>query len=490
MMRLELNHNNTRCVQCRSRSRWIRGRGDSRDAFLERGRDLGSFHQATTMSLDLDWSLLDEQLADGLTATFSKALDTAKRPDFLGPISVSSFDFGIDPPSCEISHIGDIWTDFLNASGDEDDDDEEGEAAFTRVRADARARGRTPGSWQRTASGANEPEGVKVPGHKDPFELERYAAQNLPFYGTHPSHLRTYRNYTPSDVQPVHAAGSSASAFGGPPESVLSPSIAPHWGRAVGVPPTPWSAGAGPWTPAQSPGYFAHWQTFPRDSDALTRAPSYLDAPPSPPHHELSADPAASASGLPTLQLHLSITWPTTTFRLTLATSLRINFPSPMFMSLPLQIGIVGFVFQGTVALALEGERKRVHISILDDPHASPAQSGPSTSASTPAGDGPTMAAHPGSVPAYRSASHTGTGPPLSAGARLLPNLAFESSVGQADKHVLKNVGKVEKFVQDVVRKAIEDEVSLSRLLRKSLGWGGIPLAAHFSSGWLRMPKA
>ncbi|KAK0531045.1 Mitochondrial distribution and morphology protein 12 [Tilletia horrida] len=48
---------------------------------------------------------------------------------------------------------------------------------------------------------------------------------------------------------------------------------------------------------------------------------------------------------------------------------------------------------------------------------------------------------------------------PATPGARLLPSLTLESSVGEQDKHVLRNVGKVEKFVQDMVRKVIEDQL-------------------------------
>ncbi len=41
----------------------------------------------------------------------------------------------------------------------------------------------------------------------------------------------------------------------------------------------------------------------------------------------------------------------------------------------------------------------------------------------------------------------------------ILPNLTFESEVGEHEKHVLKNVGKVEKFVAEVIRKGLEDEL-------------------------------
>ena len=50
-------------------------------------------------------------------------------------------------------------------------------------------------------------------------------------------------------------------------------------------------------------------------------------------------------------------------------------------------------------------------------------------------------------------------GKPLPIGQRLLPTIYIESEIGQADKHVLKNVTRVERFIQDVIRKTVEEEL-------------------------------
>ncbi|KAE8267890.1 hypothetical protein A4X09_0g4439, partial [Tilletia walkeri] len=64
------------------------------------------------------------------------------------------------------------------------------------------------------------------------------------------------------------------------------------------------------------------------------------------------------------------------------------------------------------------------------------------------------------SAAAYLSSSgFFGSPIPATPGARLIPSLTFESSVGEQDKHVLKNVGKVEKFVQDMIRKVVEEQL-------------------------------
>ena len=50
-------------------------------------------------------------------------------------------------------------------------------------------------------------------------------------------------------------------------------------------------------------------------------------------------------------------------------------------------------------------------------------------------------------------------GKPAPVGQRLLPSIFIESEIGQADKHVLKNVTRVERFIQDVIRKTVEEEL-------------------------------
>ena len=59
--------------------------------------------------------------------------------------------------------------------------------------------------------------------------------------------------------------------------------------------------------------------------------------------------------------------------------------------------------------------------------------------------------------PPYSAPPWPSKPPPI--GQRLLPNIFIESEIGQADKHVLKNVTRVEKFIQDVIRKTVEEEL-------------------------------
>ncbi|PWZ00715.1 hypothetical protein BCV70DRAFT_199981 [Testicularia cyperi] len=163
-------------------------------------------------------------------------------------------------------------------------------------------------------------------------------------------------------------------------------------------------------------------------------------------------DTSSSMSALPSLQMHLSLHWPSTTFRLTISTSLLINYPSPAFMSLPLTLSVTGFVMRAGLIVALEGERRRTHICLVED----------EANDDYPAANGVADrdADEHGHAHAHGYAPGPGTaGKKLGPGLSILPNLTFESEVGQTDKHVLKNVGKVEKFVAEVLRKGLEDEL-------------------------------
>jgi len=127
-----------------------------------------------------------------------------------------------------------------------------------------------------------------------------------------------------------------------------------------------------------------------------------------------------------------------------------------MFMSLPIKLSITGLEFDGEVAVAYEGERKRIHLCILDDldPYG-------------PAGDRPkrdNASAASATPPELDDESPPNgisqrPGKPLPVGQRLLPSIYIESEIGQADKHVLKNVTRVERFIQDVIRKTVEEEL-------------------------------
>ncbi|TBU35576.1 hypothetical protein BD311DRAFT_647783 [Dichomitus squalens] len=321
------------------------------------------------MSVDLEWNRLDSSLASTLADLINRQLATTPRPSFIGPIEVTSFDFGSNAPDIELVDLRDIYRDFL-----EDDEEEED--------------------------------------------------------GTHGAPVKVTEFPDDDGFEWVSRKAARGKGVGedGPAYHLLPPHVRYGMGPGMG------GMGMGMDMLHSTP-----FLRSPRDiwSPAFT---SLADLRPSYPSPSLYL---SAMSAHPNIQSHLHITWQSN-LRITLTTSLLINYPSPMFMSLPIKLSVTGLIFNGEVVVAYEGERKRVHLCIVDelDPYG-PLGSDPEDEAPASAGAG----------------GGTRAGKPLPIGQRLLPSIYIESEIGQADKHVLKNVTRVERFIQDVIRKTIEEEL-------------------------------
>ncbi|ORE15972.1 hypothetical protein BCV71DRAFT_184326 [Rhizopus microsporus] len=106
---------------------------------------------------------------------------------------------------------------------------------------------------------------------------------------------------------------------------------------------------------------------------------------------------------------------------MTLMTELRMNYPSVMFMSLPIQLCVRSIEFEATAVVAYIQSMKRVCVSMLEEEE------------------------------------HSGRG--KDGIESLLRDVHIESVVGDEQKQVLKNVGKIEKFIVDQLRKMLDDEL-------------------------------
>ncbi|GLB34593.1 putative component of the ERMES MDM complex, which serves as a molecular tether to connect the endoplasmic reticulum and mitochondria [Lyophyllum shimeji] len=404
------------------------------------------------MSIDLEWSKLDSSLSSYLVDVLNRQLANAERPSFIGPIQVTSLDFGSTSPDVELVDLRDIYRDFLE---DDDDDldrdrgpvkvtegadpDEEGfewvprRAAVVRDEGQGLAYHHLPPHVRYGYGGYGSASMYAAPAAPiDPWNLTGFADQRVPPYSG-----PVYRS--PSPATPFHAPS-------------LNDIDADH--TTADMPPPPKSS------PSQ-----AH------------TSPSQQPPPQSPPQPQPQAPH-------PNLQIHLHVNWHSD-LRITLTTSLLINYPSPSFMSLPIKLSITGLVFTGELAVAYEGERRRVHICILDDqdpygPYHVGASDRPKRDSMTTASGGsggtppePADDEHVGMGVSAGAGAGTPMPPPISmsmsssqakgkrvpAGQRLLPTIYIESEIGQADKHVLKNVTRVERFIQDVIRKTVEEEL-------------------------------
>jgi mitochondrial distribution and morphology protein 12 len=484
------------------------------------------------MSIDLDWTNLDASFASSLIDVLNRQLQSTPRPSFIGPIEITSFDFGSQPPVVELVDLRDIYRDFLE---DDDGDDDEVEidndggyennvdvaGGFPRYSSAGQGRGQ----GRRRDRDEEEYEWVSRRSARRGMAMEETA----PMYYHHlPPHVR-YARGPASDVYsappaPLQQPSSSSSSVGrsrGVASAATHPELQ-HASSTFSLSPSAFAADnnlSSSWRDFHSGQHQQTVRTHSLDDAHSTTRPTGMAVPAPPsaaaaasslsplprphPHPHLAdvddvvataaidpslaaaatttttavmtttamkdnagvaaelttiptvqVDPTAAAAPPPAevpaadehpnLQLHLLVSWHSD-LRLTLTTSLRINYPSPLFMSLPIKLSVTGLVFDGELAVAYEGGR-RVHLCVLDglDPY------GPSARRAS---------GSQGSTPSDPEGDDAHAAKPLPVGQRLLPEIFIESELGQADKHVLKNVTRVEKFIQDVIRKTIEEEL-------------------------------
>jgi distribution and morphology protein 12 len=385
------------------------------------------------MSIDLEWNKLDSSLAFYLVEVLNRQLSSAERPSFIGPVEVTSLDFGSTAPDVELVDLRDIYRDFL-----EDDD---GDFDRSPVKVTEGAEDEEGFEWVSRRAGGRE-EGLAYHHLPPHVRYGRYGSASMfaasPSLNS-PADVWTAGNSLPNMMDYRHTPWTSAPMYRSP--SPATPFSAP----ALNNPEVD--------NPSEMPSKIPIYDTM---SDPAHSQPdsSHLH-----PHAESTQQPPQPTEH-PNLQLHLHINWHSN-LRITLTTSLLINYPSPMFMSLPIKLSVTGLIFAGELAVAYEGARRRVHICILDDldPY------GPAAAADRPKRN-PNPSDSAGSTPPELDEdspqTSAGTGrlaKPLPVGQRLLPSIYIESEIGQADKHVLKNVTRVERFIQDVIRKTVEEEL-------------------------------
>ncbi|KAF5373536.1 hypothetical protein D9758_000907 [Tetrapyrgos nigripes] len=368
------------------------------------------------MSIDLEWNSLDSSLSDKLVDILNRQLSQTSRPSFIGPVEVISLNFGSTSPDVELVDLRDIYRDFLE--DDEDNSDQEPAKVTENAEED------DDGFEWVSRRAAKREEGLAF----QQYPHLRYGRGGpMDMFASTPSlntHLEPYNpTHSLVDYRPLHMSWPNMPMYASSMSQI--PMSAPANRRSF-------ETGGDPASPLHNSNDDIGQGSAPQNAHSEQQPP---DPPPN--NH-------------PNLQLHFHVNW-NSDLRITLTTSLLINYPSPMFMSLPIKLSVTGLIFTGEIAVAYEGERGRVHLCILDDldPYG-PAADRPKRDAShTPPeldldDESPTMTRH---------------SKPLPIGKRLLPSIFIESEIGQTDKHVLKNVTRVERFIQDVIRKTIEEEL-------------------------------
>ena len=125
--------------------------------------------------------------------------------------------------------------------------------------------------------------------------------------------------------------------------------------------------------------------------------------------------------------------------RMTLTAEILLDYPMPSFVGIPLKLSITGITFDGVAILAYI--RRRMHLCFLDQ-----------EDAETLVGDSVTAEQRKEAATGKDKLSSTMNG--------LIKEIHIESEIGRQEngKQGLKNVGKVEKFVLEQIRRIFEEE--------------------------------
>lgn len=131
--------------------------------------------------------------------------------------------------------------------------------------------------------------------------------------------------------------------------------------------------------------------------------------------------------------------------RLLLTADILLDYPMPSFVGIPLRLSITGLSFDGVGVVA--HIRKRVHFCFLS-PEDALAAVGPDDGGDEQSGD------------SSGTGGPSNTRPGNGKMGGLLQEIRVESEIGQREggKQSLKNVGKVERFVLEQVRRIFEEE--------------------------------
>lgn len=400
------------------------------------------------MSIDIDWQTLTTgpdglALAESIRDFIHEKFQQVELPRFIRSVQVHTFEFGEECPVVELKDICDPLAEFYETDENEEDDEEEDRHSGSRPeREHLMHQLKDYRPIDNDAFSHNPPSSSSIP---RPFFIDtRHAAlrSNLGFT----DHVTPFlsRSNTPG----IPGGTSNLSYFHLPLGAGLSGSQTPLAAVAGG---TPYSSG---WDHYGFPTASQH-----RDEHPTHHGSSYSDPSSRPstaesfrerekktgdqdlPEESESTSTARKAMPDPMdtqLVLHISYQG---TIHLSITAEILLDYPMPSFVGIPLKLNIIGLSFDGVALIAYL--RKRAHFCFLNP------------------GDAQTLVGV--NSFSHQAGTESAAGRGGSSGGKLgglLREIRVESEIGRKEegKQVLKNVGKVEKFVLEQVRRIFEDE--------------------------------
>ena len=395
------------------------------------------------MSIDIDWDNLTTG-ADGLALAervrdfIHDKFQQVTLPRFIRSVQVHSFDLGTAAPEIELKDICDPFPDFYEDEGDDGEDDESDESGHV----------------------AKEGRPIEYPTRAETGSGESSNSRPPPYIDTRLPGLRLNLGLAEQIASPLLSRSSTPGISGG--TSNLGYFHLPL-GTGLSGSQTPLAAVAGgnPFTAAWLDHYTRFGEAGHPDRDVSEHDDSAFADPstrPSTAHslaqssfveHNFNRENAQTPQGSESphstkyrerrpedLQIISRVRY-SGNIKLSLTVEILLDYPMPSFVGIPLKLNITGISFDGVAVVAYI--RNRAHFCFLS-PEDADAMIG--------AEEGTPM----------EQARNQGHGRRKVGG--LLQEIKVESEIGQKEngKQVLKNVGKVEKFVLEQVRGIFEEE--------------------------------
>ncbi len=377
------------------------------------------------MSIDIDWETLTTgpegvELAESIRDFIHDKFQQVQLPRYIRSVHVHSFDFGKEAPVVELKDISDPLPEFYEDE-ESNSDEEQGE--------------------------------VNEDGHTEPNSIKQHRNAPPPVNGIAKAGRPNY----------IDTRHPNLRAEFGHPDQITTPFLSRSNTTTPGIPGgtsnfsyfhLPLGAGlSGTQTPLAAVTPAWHDQShslFSSQKQQQSRHP-YADPGSRPSTSGPSHGPPTSSTFSPTtnhpdvekegdrsmdvqITLHISYAG---SLSLSLTAEILLDYPMPSFVGIPLKLQITGLSFDGVGLLAYlnqPDDRKKVHFCFLG------AEDARAMVGNVVGGEG------------------GGEGEGKLGG--LLREIRVESEIGRQEggKQVLKNVGKVERFVLEQVRRIFEDE--------------------------------
>jgi distribution and morphology protein 12 len=447
------------------------------------------------MSVNINWETVTsgpdgDALAEKIRSFIHDKFQQVPLPRFIRSVKVESFDFGTVCPEIEIKDLCDPFTDFYEEDEDDNFSDSDNDLP-QETQAEALRRSRVQeqqaGLNNEFHGRASRDHSLRISGNADPglptlrspisfgdhrdIQLPRSGTPGIPGGTSNLSYYYMSLGGLSGSQTPLAAVAGGSSFPTSWPDSAKSPQEPPGAERmAAQQPRQPYQkprieieAGSNSPsrpstanTPPSATSNINH-QNSPTPSgrsDPHTHMPLQSPQTHPEPHGATSAPPPPRMREQRTedLQVVCRLKY-AGDITLSLTAEILLDYPMPSFVGLPLKLNITGMSFDGVAVLAYI--RRRAHFCFLS-PEDADALLGPEDENGDGNDGAGEAASHHG--PGLRNRAQSSATRKKHGG--LLQEIHVESEIGRKEngKQVLKNVGKVERFVLQEVRRIFEDE--------------------------------